>query len=144
MQTKYWMTVDPILYKWIRFKVRSRKESVHTIPRTLHTSADGTCIQKLNKPTKFIEIMVNGWQHKAVCVESFLKYMVIKCPRTHTSQVIQQLDSHHCAKNTLQSVGRWSPNTARHVWSMCQRIIKWKNLCATKGKAYIYIYIYIY
>ena len=87
MQTKCWMTVDPILYKWIRFEVRRRKESVHTIPSTLHTSADKACIQKLNKPTKFIKIIVDGWQFKAVCVESFLKYLVKKCLPTQTSQL---------------------------------------------------------
>ena len=41
----------------------------------------------MNKPTKFVEILVDDWKHKAVCIKSFLKYMVKKCIPTQSSQV---------------------------------------------------------
>ena len=44
-------------------------------------------------------------------------------------------------RKSLQSVGGWWTNIECHVWSMCQKIIKWKNLCATKAKTYVYMLI---
>ena len=79
--------MDPILYKWIRCKFFRRSESVNTCPSTLHTSTEKACIQKVNKPAKIVEILVDGWECQAVCIEAFLEYVVENCLPTKPSQV---------------------------------------------------------
>ena len=74
-------------HKWIKIEVRRRKESVHTIPSTFHTFADKACIQKLNKPTQLIEVILDGRQLKVVCGELFLKYLRKMCVPTLSSQI---------------------------------------------------------
>ena len=105
MQTQC-LIISPFLYKWIWIEVWRRKESVHTILSTLHSSRDKACIQKLNKPTQLIEIMVDGRQLKAVCAELFLKYLRKKWLPTQSSQINFDNVSFHA--HTVLGTKVWS------------------------------------
>ena len=105
MQTTRFVTIGPILYKWMRSELWKWDESVNMVPRTLHTSIDKACIQLVNKPAKIVQIGVDGWQCQAVCIEAYLECVAENCLPTKPSQVYLHDVSSHA--HTM-SWGVWS------------------------------------